>query len=97
VRSGWPRRAGRIRHRPASASPFLQPASTASRRSLLPPPAAWSDTALDLPEAWAGSAAPPTLVDALTGRERALPPAGLVPVRELLDELPLALLAAPTH
>jgi maltooligosyltrehalose synthase len=64
---------------------------------LLPPPAAWSDTALDLPEAWAGSAAPPTLVDALTGRERALPPAGLVPVRELLDELPLALLAAPTH
>jgi maltooligosyltrehalose synthase len=57
---------------------------------LLPPAAAWADTALELPEAWAGA----RVVDELTGRERVLPSPGSLPVAELLDELPLALLAA---
>jgi (1->4)-alpha-D-glucan 1-alpha-D-glucosylmutase len=57
---------------------------------LLPAAAAWADTALELPEAWAGA----RVVDELTGRERTLPAATSMPLAELLDELPLALLAS---
>jgi (1->4)-alpha-D-glucan 1-alpha-D-glucosylmutase len=57
---------------------------------LLPPPAAWADTALELPDGWAAET---VLTDALTGRRRTLPAAGHVPVSELLDELPVALLS----
>jgi (1->4)-alpha-D-glucan 1-alpha-D-glucosylmutase len=58
--------------------------------NLLPPPAAWADTALELPEAWAGA----QVIDKLTGRQRTLPPSGPLPLADLLDELPLALLAS---
>ena len=61
---------------------------------LLPPPDAWADTALELPEAWAGAAAEVTLTDELSGQRRTLPASGPVPVADLLDTLPLAMLAA---
>jgi len=63
---------------------------------LLAPPAAWADTALELPEGWAGGAAGAAVVDELTGRRRALPASGAVPVSELLDALPVALLSIET-
>ncbi|MFO1075709.1 MAG: malto-oligosyltrehalose synthase [Geminicoccaceae bacterium] len=55
---------------------------------LVPPPAAWGDTALLLPEAWQGLA----WHDALTGRD--LPAAARLPLAELLCHLPLSLLTS---
>ena len=54
----------------------------------LPPPAAWADTSIELPEGWSEAA----LVDELTGRRHAAAAGGLA-ITEVLAELPVALLA----
>ncbi|HYG88910.1 MAG TPA: malto-oligosyltrehalose synthase [Azospirillum sp.] len=58
----------------------------------LPPAEAWGDTALMLPELPEGAAP----VDVFTGRAADLPSDGRLPLADLLDRFPLALLHAPT-
>ena len=62
------------------------------RQTPLPPAEAWGDTALMLPELPEGAVP----VDVFTGRAPALPSDGRLPLAELLDRFPLALLHAPS-
>jgi (1->4)-alpha-D-glucan 1-alpha-D-glucosylmutase len=56
----------------------------------LPPPAAWDDTGIELPDGW--SDAP--LLDELTDRQHAAPSSGRLAIAEVLAGLPVALLSA---